>query len=269
MLSDPWTSASGPDFSQPGIWCCRWADVSHSAPKTGTARSTGPGQPARQGPPGRSRTTSGGRRSSPASTCGRSRSRTRRSPGSTPPCSRAPCASSHRSRCSSIEQITYDEYIAGLDNPTCMFMVELEPLPGSHDLRVLPEHAARAWVDHMLGGPGGKQPAAAAHRHRDPAGQQHARPRPRRTAVRVRVTSSSSSPRSSSGVEYNPQFAQAAAASDAMIVVSFEMRVGSQECIATICMPFAGLLPQLTPRRRRRRADATRSGRPATPRCGA
>jgi flagellar motor switch protein FliM len=143
-----------------------------------------------------------------------------------------------------IEQITYDEYIAGLDNPTCMFMVELEPLPGKSIFEMSPSMPL-VWVDHMLGGPGGKQPERPLSDIETPLISGVVE----RVLDELRFSFESIvaiTPRVV-GVEYNPQFAQAAAASDAVIIVSFEMRVGAEECIATVCTPFAGLLPHLTP----------------------
>lgn len=141
-----------------------------------------------------------------------------------------------------IEQITYDEYIAGLDNPTCMFMVELDPMPGRTILEMATSMPL-VWVDHMLGGPGGKQPDRPLTEIETPLvfGMLG------RILDELRLSFESIvnlTPRVV-GVEYNPQFAQAAAASDAVIIVSFEMRVGAEECIATACTPFAGLLPHL------------------------
>ncbi len=145
----------------------------------------------------------------------------------------------------SIEQVTYDEYIASLNNPTCMFMIEMQPLPGV-TIFEFSLTTALAWVDHMLGGPGGKQPQRPL------------------TDIEVPLVNSMldrvfgelrfafepivelSAP-TIVGLEYNPQFAQHAGASDAMIVTSFEMKVGSQECVATICMPFASIFPKLRP----------------------
>jgi len=48
------------------------------------------------------------------------------------------------------------------------------------------------------------------------------------------------------GVEYSPQFAQAAGASDVMVVATFELRQGDTDHVATVCLPFSGLLPHLT-----------------------
>jgi flagellar motor switch protein FliM len=45
--------------------------------------------------------------------------------------------------------------------------------------------------------------------------------------------------------EFNPQFAQIAAPSDMVLVVSFEVRIGEKHEDATICVPFTTLAPVL------------------------
>ena len=45
--------------------------------------------------------------------------------------------------------------------------------------------------------------------------------------------------------EFNPQFAQIAAPSDMVLVVSFEMRIGEKRGNATICVPFTTMAPVL------------------------
>jgi len=142
----------------------------------------------------------------------------------------------------SIEQATYDEYIDSLERTTFMALVELEPLPGVTVFE-FSLTSAMTCIDHMLGGSGGAQPERPLTEIETPlmerlldrvlAELQHAFEsvadfRPRLTTV-----------------EYNPQFAQAAAASDPMIVASFEMRVGADECVATICMPFGSIFAKL------------------------
>lgn len=142
----------------------------------------------------------------------------------------------------SIEQLTYDEYISALENPTVMVMVELEPLPGVTMVE-FSLSTAMVWIDHMLGGSGGKQPQRPLSDVESPlihglmdrvlaelkyAFEPIADLRPKQV-----------------GVEYNPQFAQTASASDAMIVASFDLRVGNEECVATICMPFGSIFPKL------------------------
>lgn len=143
----------------------------------------------------------------------------------------------------SIEQVTYDEYIAGLENPTCMFMVEMDPLPGTTIVE-FSLSTALTWVDHMLGGPGGKQPQRPLTDIETPLVYSMLD----RVFGELRYAFESiveiRTPKVT-GLEYNPQFAQTAATSDAMIVASFEMKVGAQECVSTVCMPFASIFPRL------------------------
>jgi flagellar motor switch protein FliM len=142
----------------------------------------------------------------------------------------------------SIEQLNYDEYIATLSSPTIIVKVNLDPLPGV----VLFEHSlgvAMAAVDHMLGGPGGEQPkrqltdiehVLVRGMHERAMGE-----------LRYAFASIAAIEPRLGAIEYNPQFAQACSASDPVIVATFDMKVGTEECVATICLPYASILPEL------------------------
>jgi flagellar motor switch protein FliM len=142
----------------------------------------------------------------------------------------------------SIEQLTYEEYVATLENPTVMAMVELDPLPGVAVFE-LSLSTTMAWVDHLLGGPGGKQPqrpltdieTPLIHRLLERVLGEMAKAFESIVELHPRL----------SRIEYNPQFGQVAAASDAMIVASFEMVVGAEDSVSTICIPFASIFPKL------------------------
>jgi flagellar motor switch protein FliM len=142
----------------------------------------------------------------------------------------------------SIDQLTYDEYIASLAQTTIVSMFSIEPLPGTAIFE-FSLSTAMACIDHMLGGPGGPQPQRQLTDIEAPLlnnliertlGELRYAFEPI-TTIRPVLTA----------IEYNPQFAQAGAASDAVIVASFDMRVGSEECVATICLPFGSIFPKL------------------------
>jgi flagellar motor switch protein FliM len=142
----------------------------------------------------------------------------------------------------SIEQFTYDEYIASLSSPTIVAMVTLEPLPGTAILE-FSLSTAMASIDHMLGGSGGSQPARPLTDIETPLLQSLID----RILGELRYAFESIvsvRPRLA-GIEYNPQFVQAGGASDPVIVSSFEMRVGVEECVATVCLPFSMIFPKL------------------------
>jgi flagellar motor switch protein FliM len=142
-----------------------------------------------------------------------------------------------------VEQLTYDEYIRSLPNPSYMVILSLNPLPGAALLQ-FPLPITFAAVDRLLGGTGD---AASPKRPLTEIEQNLMRSVVDRalreleyayeTLVRVEAEIVQQ--------EFNPQFAQIAAPSDMVLVVSFEMRIGEKRGNATICVPFATLAPVL------------------------
>lgn len=142
-----------------------------------------------------------------------------------------------------VEELTYDEYIARLPNPTMVNVLSVEPLGGAAVLE-LSMTSTMISVDRLLGGAG--------------TGTQPDRPLSEIEAGLVRhlvdrvlgelryafepIVAMEPTVRS---VEYNPQFVQAAAAADIVIVATFDMRVGADESRATLCLPFGDLFPLL------------------------
>jgi len=143
----------------------------------------------------------------------------------------------------SIQQLTYDEYISSLPDLTAMFLLTLDPLPGAGILQLSMSTSMTAF-DHMLGGSG-------------------AAPQPERPLTDVELSvirgivdrllhemGYALEPLVKlqpevTGIEYNPQFAQASAASDLVIVITFDMHTGSDESKATLCLPYNGIFPHL------------------------
>jgi flagellar motor switch protein FliM len=142
----------------------------------------------------------------------------------------------------SIEQQNYDEYIASLANPTVIAMVSLDPLPGTVLMEMSSSMVMTA-IDHMLGGPGGPQPERPLTEVEMPLlrglldrmlgelkygfeSLVHLEPKLRE-------------------IEYNAQFLRAHQPGDAVVVASFDMKIGTEECLASICLPFTTILPVL------------------------
>jgi flagellar motor switch protein FliM len=175
----------------------------------------------------------------------------------------------------SIEQLTYDEYISALNNPTVVHLITVEPLVGSGVIEFSLKNAMIS-VDTMLGGSGsGTQPERPLSEIESSLLRQLVN----RVLGELRYAFEPivrMEPAVES-VEYNPQFAQAASAADVVVVASFDMRVGADESVATVCLPFASLFPLLelalghgvtTDRERQARAAARRrieSGLQAVP----
>jgi flagellar motor switch protein FliM len=162
-----------------------------------------------------------------------------------------------------IEQFSYDDYLATLEEPAFIATFTLEPLIGK-GLLAYPLDIAMASVDHMLGGSGKAE-----------------QPRRPMTAMETTITlhllnklleevASSFSQVAAvqpelNSIEYNPQLAQAAAGSDTVMVASFELQVGGREGTATLMLPFSPFAtalnnaasPQLSESAMRKRQKAT------------
>lgn len=163
-----------------------------------------------------------------------------------------------------IEQLNYDEYVASLSSPTVIAVVSLDPLPGAV-LMEMSSSAAMTAIDHMLGGPGGPQPERPLTEVEMPL----LRGLLERMLGELRYgleTLVDISPKLKE-IEYNAQFLRAHQPGDAVVVASFDYKIGAEECLASICLPFTTILPvlerqeaiELTPAERLIRDTAHRS----------
>ncbi len=142
-----------------------------------------------------------------------------------------------------IEQRSYAEYVEQLGPQTYMTIFSADPMPGSGILE-FPIPAVMLCVDHMLGGPGG--------------GNQPDRPLSEIESgvirgfierllgeMRYSLEGIVALEPEVKGVEYSPQFAQAAGAADVMVVSTFELKVNDHDHRMTFVLPFSGLMPHL------------------------
>ncbi len=141
-----------------------------------------------------------------------------------------------------IEHQSYEEYIATLPPTTILSVLDMGPLPGTA-LFEFSVPTALACVDYMLGGPGGEQPTRQLTDLE--SGLLRSLVEQMLSVLRYAVEPVIGLDPVLRSLEYNPQFVQAAGASDGVIVGSFQMRVGNQVCVSTLCIPFASLLPRL------------------------
>ncbi|GGJ82361.1 flagellar motor switch protein FliM [Pilimelia anulata] len=142
----------------------------------------------------------------------------------------------------SVDQLTYEEYIGQLGNPTVVAAVTVEPLTGTM-LFELPMQVAMAAIDHMLGGPGGVQPERELTDVETPLLQDLLK----RMLGELRYGFErlvDIQPKLGT-IEYNPQFVRTQSPGDAVVVATFEVKVGEVESSATLCLPFTTILPVL------------------------
>lgn len=160
-----------------------------------------------------------------------------------------------------VQQMPYAEYVSSLPAPTFMAITSVQPLQGAGILQ-MQQDTAMICVDRLLGGPGKPdQPERSfTEIESELLRSLSARlVRELRYAFEgiVRIEPAVES------LETSPQFAQIAAPSDVVIVASFELRVGDQDGVATVCLPFGSVFPVLevavNARRLHRGGDAHRS----------
>jgi len=142
-----------------------------------------------------------------------------------------------------IEQHSYDEYVRDLANPNLLTLLSLSPMPGAAIFQ-LPLEVAFCATELLLGGAGrGEHPTRPLT---DLELQlirnliERGLPELRYAFEPVVVTE----PRIVSQ-ESNPQYAQIAAPTDMVIVVTYEVRIESVAGYATLCIPFSSLQPYL------------------------
>jgi len=147
--------------------------------------------------------------------------------------------------CETVLMQTYDEYASSLPPTTAMVLCSISGISAKTVMQ-FPTRAALSWVDHMLGGNGSK--ATKVERKFTPIEQ---------ALVRHLVEEGLEDLRYSlgdllltqvtmDGIQYNSQFAQAAATADLMIVATFTIRAGGNAPVtATVAIPEQAIMPQL------------------------
>ena len=142
-----------------------------------------------------------------------------------------------------VDQRSYAEYVDSLDASTYLTMFLAEPM---HQTGVLdiPLVATMTCIDHMLGGPGHAQ---QPQRPLTDIESGIAGGMIERLLGEMRYSLAGIVPLDAmvTGVEYSPQFAQVAGASDVMVVATLELRINDRSFRMTVCLPFSGMLPHL------------------------
>jgi flagellar motor switch protein FliM len=143
----------------------------------------------------------------------------------------------------SIEQFSYDDYLVTLPEQVFIATFTLEPLAGK-GLLAYPLDMAMAIVDHMLGGPGTADQPMRPMTAMETAITNHLLGRllDEFAAAFHHITELQPA---LSGLEYNPQLAQAASGSDTVMVASFTMSVGNRDGEATLVLPFSSFAQAL------------------------
>ena len=143
----------------------------------------------------------------------------------------------------SIEQITYDEFIRSLPNPTVLGLFSLNPLEGTVLMEMSPTLAFTV-VDRLLGGQG-----QVTEKNRDLTEIERTIVEHRLTQI-INLTEEAWSevyelkPQFMT-MESNPQFTQIVAPNEMVVLVTLEVRIGEAVGMINLCMPYLVLEPIL------------------------
>ena len=143
----------------------------------------------------------------------------------------------------SIEQITYDEFIRSLPNPTVLGLYSLNPLEGTVLIEVNPS-LTFAVVDRLLGGQG-----KGMEKNRDLTEIE-------KTIIENRLNHIIGISEEAwaevyelkpqfVAMETNPQFTQIVAPNEMVVLITLEVRIGDAVGMINICMPYLVLEPIL------------------------
>jgi flagellar motor switch protein FliM len=142
-----------------------------------------------------------------------------------------------------VDHVSYDEYVRSSPELAFLAILTIDPLPGAGILQ-LPLDIAMAAIDRLLGGTGeGGQPSRAL----TDIESSLLRELVQRVLRELDYAFESLVKTTTSIVqlENNPQFAQVAAASDMVVVATYDVRIGNKDSTASLCIPFTALQPVL------------------------
>ena len=137
----------------------------------------------------------------------------------------------------SVDQLTYSEFVFSLENPTCFNLVNAEPLEGQLILDINPSILFPI-IDRLLGG--NTTSSAPARR---PLTEIELRLVSRITDLFLREMHSAwenvvQLDLSVERVESNPQLVQIVPANEVVVLISFELIIGETRGMVNLCIPF-------------------------------
>ncbi len=141
----------------------------------------------------------------------------------------------------SVDQLTYEEFIRSIPNPTTMAVIDMDPLKGSAILEIDPAITFSV-IDRVFGGQG-----EGAKFSRDLTDIEQAV----MEGIIVRILGNLRESWSTvidlrprlGGIETNPQFAQIVPPSEMVVLVTLETKVGDVEGMMNLCIPYLTIEP--------------------------
>lgn len=141
----------------------------------------------------------------------------------------------------SVDQLTYNEFVMSVTNPSCIYIFQMEPLTGNAIFEINPS-LVFFMIDRLFGGPG-----KAMQYNRELTDIE----RSVMNKIVERLLMDLKEAWEYLGIfhpkiesyENNPQFVQIAPASETVILISFELRSRHTSGLMSMCMPYMFLEP--------------------------
>ena len=141
----------------------------------------------------------------------------------------------------SVDQLTYEEFLRSIPNPTTLAVINMDPLKGSAILEIDPSITFTI-IDRLFGGPG---EAAKINRELTDIELSVIE------GIIVRILGNLREAWSNvidlrprlGNIETNPQFAQIVPPSDMVVLITLETKVGDVEGMTNFCIPYLTIEP--------------------------
>ncbi len=141
----------------------------------------------------------------------------------------------------SVDQLTYEEFIRSIPNPTTLAVINMDPLRGSAVLEIDPSITFTI-IDRLFGGPG--EPTKITRELSDIEMSVM-------EGIIVRILGNLREAWSTvidlrprlGNIETNPQFAQIVPPNDMVVLITLETKVGDVEGMTNLCIPYITIEP--------------------------
>jgi flagellar motor switch protein FliM len=142
---------------------------------------------------------------------------------------------------SSVDQLTYDEFVRSIPNPTTLAIVNMDPLKGSAILEIDPSITFTI-IDRLFGGKGEPLKISRELTDIEMAVME---------GIIVRILGNLRESWSNvidlrprlGNIETNPQFAQIVPPNDMVVLITFETKVAEAEGMLNLCIPYITIEP--------------------------
>lgn len=144
----------------------------------------------------------------------------------------------------SIDELTYDEFIRSIPNPSIINIFSMEPLEGSALFEVNTE-IMFAIVERMLGGPGFNNNYSRGLTDIERTVVMRVNQKLLEFLVEAWVNIVDINP-TMEFIEHNPQFTQIASPTEMVMVITLDAKIGDSEGMIKFCLPYLLLEPIIT-----------------------